>query len=80
MVRVTNQFVTGVTLRVAGPTRLCAPASKSLTGPPTVPPVDTQHYKCYAAFEPSPRPEEVVDLVDQFGTERVGVRAAAAAL
>jgi hypothetical protein len=76
MVRVTNQFVTGATLRVNGPTRLCAPASKSLTGPPTVPPVDTQHYKCYAAFEPSPRPEEIVDLVDQFGTERVGVRAA----
>jgi hypothetical protein len=75
-VRVTNQFETGATLRVDGPTRLCAPASKSLTGPPTVPPVDTQHYKCYAAFEPSPRPEEIVDLVDQFGTERVGVRAA----
>jgi hypothetical protein len=75
-VRVTNQFVTGATLRVNGPTRLCAPASKSLTGPPTVPPVDTQHYKCYAVFEPTSRPEEIVDLVDQFGTERVGVRAA----
>jgi hypothetical protein len=38
--------------------------------------VDTQHHKCYSVFEPSSRPEEIVDLVDQFGTERVGVRAA----
>lgn len=75
MVRVTNQFESGNTLRVDGPTRLCAPASKSLTGPPMVPPVDTQHYKCYAVFDPSPRPEEIVDLVDQFGTQRYGVRA-----
>jgi hypothetical protein len=75
-VRVTNQFVTGATLRVDGPTRLCAPASKSLTGPPTAAPVDTQHYKCYAALETSPRPEEIVTLVDQFGTEQVGLRAA----
>ena len=76
MVRVSNQFVTGATIRVDGPTRLCAPATKSLTGPPTAPPVDTQHYKCYSAFEPSPRPEEIVDLVDQFGLQRVGVRGA----
>jgi hypothetical protein len=76
-VRVTNQFETGTTLRVDGPSRLCAPASKSLTGPPTVPPADTQHYKCYAVGQPQAHPEEIVDLVDQFRTERVGVRAAA---
>lgn len=76
MVRVTNQFVTGATLRVDGPTRLCAPALKSLTAPPTGSPVDTQHYKCYSVFEPTSRPEEIVDLVDQFGLQRFGVRAA----
>ncbi|MGH3103340.1 MAG: Ig-like domain-containing protein [Gaiellaceae bacterium] len=75
-VRVSNQFVTGATLRVDGPTRLCAPASKSLTGPPTASPVDTQHYKCYSVFETSQRPEEIVDLVDQFGLQRFGVKAA----
>jgi hypothetical protein len=75
-IRVKNQFVEGSTLRVDGPTRLCAPATKSLTAPPTAQPVDTQHYKCYSAFEPTPRPEELVDLADQFGTTRYGVRAA----
>jgi hypothetical protein len=75
-VRVSNQFTDGSTLRVDGPFRLCAPASKSLTETPTAPPVDTQHYKCYSVFEPSPRPEEIVDLVDQFGLQRFGVRGA----
>jgi hypothetical protein len=75
-VRVSNQFTDGSTLRVDGPFRLCAPALKSLTASPTGSPVDTQHYKCYSAFEPSPRPEEIVDLVDQFGLQRFGVRPA----
>lgn len=76
MIRVKNQFVDGATLRIDGPTRLCAPATKGLTAPPTADPVDTQHYKCYSAFEPVARPEELVDLVTQFGTQRFGVRAA----
>jgi hypothetical protein len=75
-VRVSNQFVTGSTMRVDGPTRLCAPATKSLTAAPTAQPVDTQHYKCYSARESSTRPEEIVDLVDQFGLQRFGVRGA----
>lgn len=75
-VRVSNQFVTNRELIVKEPTRLCAPAVKSLVGPPAETPTDTQHYKCYRVEERPRLTEETVDLVDQFGTQRVVVRRA----
>lgn len=75
-VRVSNQFVTNRELIVKEPNRLCAPAVKSLTGPPTQVPSDTQHYKCYRVEERPRLTEETVDLVDQFGLQRVVVRRA----
>jgi hypothetical protein len=75
-VRVSNQFVTNRELFVKEPNRLCAPAVKSLLGPPTQTPSDTQHYKCYRVEERPRLTEETVDLVDQFGLQRVVVRRA----
>ena len=75
-VRVSNQFVANRELIVKEPTRLCAPASKSLQGPPAQPPSDTQHYKCYRVEERPRLAEETLDLVDQFGTRRVVIRRA----
>jgi hypothetical protein len=75
-VRVSNQFVQNRELIVKEPYRLCAPAVKSLQGPPTTTPSDTQHYKCYRVEERPRLTEETVDLVDQFGTMRVVVRRA----
>jgi hypothetical protein len=75
-VRVTNQFVTNRELVIKEPNRLCAPALKSLTGPPTGSPADTQHYKCYRVEERPRLTEETVDLIDQFGAKRVVVRRA----
>jgi hypothetical protein len=75
-VRVTNQFVTNRELIVKEPNRLCAPAVKSLTGPPTTTPADTQHYKCYRVEERPRFGDETMDLVDQFGAKRVVVRRA----
>lgn len=75
-VRVSNQFVQNVELFVKEPTRLCAPALKSLQAPPTGSPSDTQHYKCYRVEERPLLTEETVDLIDQFGPQRVVVRRA----
>jgi hypothetical protein len=75
-VRVSNQFVQNRELIVKEPYRLCAPAVKSLTGPPTTTASDTQHYKCYRVEERPRLTEETVNLVDQFGTMRVVVRRA----
>ena len=75
-VRVSNQFSAEGTLLVKDPNRLCAPASKGLEGPPVDPPRDRQHYKCYRVEEIPRLTEEVVELVDQFGTQRAVVRRA----
>jgi hypothetical protein len=72
-VRVTNQFTESTELTVGAPTDLCAPATKVLEGEPGPPPADLNHYKCYAVSR-TPAVAENVDLVDQFGTERVRVQ------
>jgi hypothetical protein len=75
-VRVSNQFVQNRELIVREPFRLCAPAVVTLQAPPTTVASDTQHYKCYRVEERPRLADEMVDLVDQFGTLRVVVRRA----
>jgi hypothetical protein len=74
-VTVSNQFGTP-SLLVKEANRLCAPAAKSLTGPPATDPEDTQHYKCYRVEETPRFSEAGVGLVDQFGTHTADVRSA----
>jgi hypothetical protein len=75
-VRVRNQF-TESTLVVMEPTRLCTPASKTVSGQPGAPPSDLDHMKCYRAARERPAfRSEVVTLRDQFGEERVRLGAA----
>jgi hypothetical protein len=72
-VRIENQFTASTELSVGDPTDLCAPASKALEGDPGAPPADLNHYKCYAVSGGASVAENV-ELVDQFGTERVRVQ------
>lgn len=70
-ITIENQF--GIQrLSVDDPERLCAPATKSLTGGTLAPPPEASmnHYTCYNASSSS-FPDRRVTLVDQFRTEVV---------
>jgi len=67
-----TQFGVQKNVTVGDPIETCMPASKSLTGPPPLPPT-VPHYECYEIDGPSPIPPGATVLVkDQFLTAAGG--------